>query len=349
VTTIPAELSFIHVSGPEPHVRRTRKILKGHPEIRELFGRNPWTAAITLGIVGGQFVVAYLLRESAWWVVLVASWFLGAFAIHALFAIIHECAHNLVFTRSSWNKALSIVANLPSIFPSAMGFRNYHLIHHRYQGESGWDADLAGETEASWVGRSTPRKLIWMFFFIIVEGILRPARVKKVMLYEPWALANAAAGLFVAVLVAWLWGWASLVYLVLSLVFAVGLHPLGARWIQEHYVFKADQETYSYYGPLNRVSLNVGHHNEHHDFMVVPWNRLPKVRALAPEYYNTLHFHRSWTKLWLRFLFDPKVTLFDRVVRPDHDDVRRQRLTSRETQQIQDDAVAPDKPHATDE
>jgi sphingolipid delta-4 desaturase len=158
------------------------------------------------------------------------------------------------------------------------------------------------------------------------------------MVYEPWALLNLAAGLAAAVLVVLYWGWLSLAYLVLSLVFAVGLHPLGARWIQEHYVFKDNQETYSYYGPLNRLALNVGHHNEHHDFMAVPWNRLPKVRATAPEYYNTLHYHRSWTKLWLKFLFDPSVTLYDRVVRADHDD-ERQGLTSRDTQRIQDDAV----------
>jgi len=347
LATNQAELSFIRVTDPEPHVRRTREILKKHPEIRKLFGRNPWTAALTVAVVAGQFGMAYLLRDSAWWIILLAAWFVGAFPIHALFVVIHECAHNLVFKRTSWNKVVSIIANLPSIFPSAMGFRNFHLIHHRYQGELGWDADLAGEAEAKWVGRSSVRKIIWMLLFIVVEGVMRPARIKKVMLYEPWALANLAAGLAVAVLVTFLWGWASLAYLILSLVFAVGLHPLGARWIQEHYVFKDDQETYSYYGPLNRLSLNVGHHNEHHDFMVVPWNRLPRVRALAPEYYDTLHHHRSWTLLLFRFLFDRSVTLYSRVVRPDHDEVRKQRLTSRETQQIQDTAVPPEAPETS--
>jgi sphingolipid delta-4 desaturase len=156
-------------------------------------------------------------------------------------------------------------------------------------------------------------------------------------------LVNAASGVITAVLVVWFWGWASLAYLVLSLLFAVGLHPLGARWIQEHYVFSKDQETYSYYGPLNRLALNVGYHNEHHDFMMVPWNRLPQLRERAREYYDTLYFHRSWTKLFLRFLFDPSITLFDRVVRPDHDDIKKQRLTSRETDAIQNEAAMPEE------
>ena len=55
----------------------------------------------------------------------------------------------------------------------------------------------------------------------------------------------------------------------------MGLHPLGARWIQEHYLVHGEQETTSYYGILNVPALNVGYHNEHHDFPSVPWNRLP--------------------------------------------------------------------------
>ncbi|NBV52103.1 MAG: hypothetical protein EBR83_00980, partial [Verrucomicrobia bacterium] len=51
-----------------------------------------------------------------------------------------------------------------------------------------------------------------------------------------------------------LWGPKALVYLVLATVFALGLHPVGGRWIQEHVVTAPDQETYSYYGPLNRVA-----------------------------------------------------------------------------------------------
>ncbi len=59
-------------------------------------------------------------------------------------------------------------------------------------------------------------------------------------------------------------------------------------------------ETYSYYGPLNAIMYNVGYHNEHHDFPNVPGSRLAQVRAAAPEFYDNLPHHTSWSKVRAR-------------------------------------------------
>ena len=53
----------------------------------------------------------------------------------------------------------------------------------------------------------------------------------------------------------------------------------------------------------------------HHDFPAVPWHNLPKLRRMAPEVYDRLYSHDSLFKLWLRFLFDPAISLHRRIVR----------------------------------
>jgi sphingolipid delta-4 desaturase len=107
----------------------------------------------------------------------------------------------------------------------------------------------------------------------------------------------------------------ALIYLALSTLFALGLHPVGGRWIQEHYVTREGQETYSYYGPLNKTCFNMGYHNEHHDLATVPWNNLPKLKKMAPEFYDDLASYQSWTAVVLRYIFDPAMSSYSRIVR----------------------------------
>jgi hypothetical protein len=71
----------------------------------------------------------------------------------------------------------------------------------------------------------------------------------------------------------------ALAWLLVSFYLATGPSPLGARWIQEHFVLFGAQETNSYVGPCNRLAFNVGLHNENNDFTGVPWHRLPDYGA----------------------------------------------------------------------
>jgi len=63
------------------------------------------------------------------------------------------------------------------------------------------------------------------------------------------------------------------------------------------------------------LALNMGYHNEHHDLPSIPWNNLPKLRAMAPEFYNNLKYHSSWSRLLFEFIFDKKYSLFSRIER----------------------------------
>ncbi len=303
------------MTGAEPHVGRGRQILATHPELRFLAGHLPQSAGWALLLVATQIGLSLLLMGLPWYVWLPTAYVVGATIDHALFVLIHETAHNLVFRRRTANRLTALVANVPLVFPAAISFCKYHLLHHRHMGEIDLDADIPGPTEARLVGQTTAGKAAWLAALALVLGTIRPRRIKSVPFLDAWTVANMLSqAIAVAALVAWV-GVEPLKYLTASIILAVGLHPLGARWIQEHYVFKAGQETYSYYGPLNRLSFNVGYHNEHHDLITVPWRRLPEVRRGAPEFYDALHAHWSWTGLLVRFLRDRQVTLFSRIVR----------------------------------
>ena len=135
---------------------------------------------------------------------------------------------------------------------------------------------------------------------------------------DRWTWINLGVQIAVNTAVYLAFGPRALAYLALSFFFSIGLHPLGARWIQRHYLTGGgEQETFSYYGMLNRLTFNVGYHTEHHDFPSVAWNRLPDIRAIAPEHYVELRSHMSWTRLLFQFLFDREISLFSRIVRED--------------------------------
>lgn len=311
------KLDYFYSEEQQPHVARCRAIMKDHPEVASLIGRNPWTFAIFLAMFAFQFgLAAYFGRLGIdyWWAALIVAYLVGAFVNHNMYVVIHEATHNLVFKNRLANRWLVIAADLSNGVPGGQGFSTYHLKHHAHQGEHDMDTDLAGKVEAALIGNSWWRKSLWLLFFPLFQ-IHRTYRVKNVTTFSKWVLINIVVVFTVDALMVYFFGWNALVYLVGSMFFAIGLHPLGARWIQEHYTLDGKQETGSYYGPLNNISMNIGYHVEHHDFPAIPWNNLRKLKAMAPEYYDTLNYHPSWFKLWLNFIFNPEYSLYSRVVR----------------------------------
>ena len=313
---------FRHSTAAEPHRDRTKEILRAHPEVRGLIGHDIRSFWFTCGIVAFQFAVAALVAKQPWWVITLVAWFIGAFASHALFVMIHEATHKLIFKRRIGNIVTGLIANLPLSFPSYASFQKYHLKHHAYQGVYELDADIPSKWEARLIGNSAFGKAMWLLLFAFFQ-ITRPFRLKEIPVVDTLTVVNWLTQIAVNA-AAWIvLGPGSVLYFALALLFSIGLHPLGARWIQRHYLTGGDhdQETFSYYGGLNRLAFNVGYHNEHHDLPSVPWSKLPAVTKAAPELYKPLSSHESWGRLLLRFLFDPSLSLWSRMVRSERNGV----------------------------
>lgn len=317
---------FLWTYTEEPHRTRRQAIIKTHPEVTKLCGPEPLTKYLVVLVVSLQMLCAFQLRNAPIlsWRFLLTSYIVGATANQNLFLAIHEISHNLAFRSGPLNRAFAIFANLPIGIPYSAGFRPYHLTHHKSLGVDGLDTDLPTALEAFFLD-SLLGKAFFCTFQIIFYA-LRPVMVYKIP-FTNVHYGNILAQLLFDVCIYRFWGPKALSYFILSSFLAGSLHPCAAHFIAEHYVFKKTistskqpegvpvPETYSYYGPLNVLTYNVGYHNEHHDFPAVPWTRLPQLHDMAKEFYDPLPYHENWPRVLWDFIFDESVGLWCRVKR----------------------------------
>jgi sphingolipid delta-4 desaturase len=300
------------VETPEPHAARRRALLDRYPQVRALFGPCPRTKYVCTLLVCAQVGACYLVSDAPWWVVIATAYLFGGVVNQALFLAIHELSHNLAFKKASHNRLFALFVNLPAGIPVAATFRHYHLLHHAHQGHAALDTDLPSEWERR-VVVGPLRKTVWLLFQGLAYG-LRPLFVhpKKP---DAWEVVNLLVQFTFNWAIWYAFGTKALVYLPLGSVLAMGLHPMAGHFISEHYVFRPGQETYSYYGPLNHLTFNVGYHNEHHDFPFIPGSRLPRLKQLAPDFYDSLLAHRSWTAVLWQYVWRKDVGITSRVKR----------------------------------
>ena len=311
---------FTEVDFGEPHRPRRRRILAAHPEVRELFGYDRRTALVVGVVVAAQLGLAAGLQRltDAGHVpggplpAALLALLVGAVLAHWCAMGVHECSHDLAARTPLGNRLVSLFANLPLVLPAAMSFHRYHVAHHTYLGVRELDTDLAQRFEHRLIDNKRWRKLVVLLLFpglYLLRGAFFAQRPDR------WELLSLALMIAVDALIVATLGGTALLYLFLSFWFGHGIHPVAAHFVHEHYVWLKDQETYSYYGPLNLVTFNVGYHVEHHDLMNIPGWRLPALRRLAPEMYEGLASHTSWTRTLWRYVTDPRIGPYTRQVR----------------------------------
>ena len=78
------------------HRDRAKRMIRNHPEIKNLFGNTPSTAFWCIAFASAQIALAVGLSGQPWWVMLLAAWAIGSWIDVNLFQLAHECNHNLV-------------------------------------------------------------------------------------------------------------------------------------------------------------------------------------------------------------------------------------------------------------
>eukprot|EP00871_Galdieria_phlegrea_P001068 jgi/Galph1/1962/GphlegSOOS_G659.1 len=280
-----------------PHGKRREEILREHPEIAKLYGLHPFSGVYIISLVLLQWLLALVCtRYLPWYCWITVTYAIGAVIDHSLWVLIHDATHNLICSSVSANRFLLCTANIPHIVPSAMMFRYYHILHHIELNKIAKDPDVPAKWEADFVGNRPVRKAFWLFFFFFFQTVRmagyshRTPNIQEIK----WIAVNWVINLTFDIANLYFFGFRVLIFMLLS---------------SEHYPTHPFQSTYSYYGIANRVAFNIGFHNEHHDFPSIPWNRLPKLRKIAPEYYDTLFAYRSYRKLLHDFIMEPRWSL----------------------------------------
>lgn len=325
---------FYWTNEQEPHVQRRKMILKRHPEVTKLTGYEPKTKWYVIGVVLLQLSTAYLLLTThiLSWKFILTAYVIGATANQAIFLAIHELSHNLLFKKPIHNKLFAIFTNIPIGIPYLALFQPYHQLHHKFLGDEHLDTDLP----TRWEGILLSNVLGKVFFATcqIFFYALRPMFITQIR-FTYIHLLNILGQVVADTLIVKFMGIRALGYFIMSSFLAGLLHPCAGHFIAEHYVLNENNaprremdskrttiapellpaETYLYYGPLNRLTWNVGYHNEHHDFPYIAWTKLPELRRIAAEFYEPLPQINSWCGVIWWFCFNDINTLWNRVKR----------------------------------
>ena len=304
--------SFSWKEADEPHAVRRRIILAAHPQIAELFGAEPLTALLIIAIVIVQIFFASLCCDMSWTKIFLFGWSVGGTLNHSLQLAAHELSHNLCFDSAFLNKVMAVICNFPTTVPSAITFARYHMDHHAYQGVDGLDTDIPSDLE-TFTFRSPFAKILWIFLQPLFYAF-RPVCIKPKPIGR-WEMINLGFQILFDVAIVYFFGVKAFSYLIIGTFLGLGLHPAAGHFIAEHYELVSGVETYSYYGAWNYANFNVGYHNEHHDFPRVPWTRLPKLKAIASEYYDSLPQYTSYLALFFTYILYDELGPFARVKR----------------------------------
>lgn len=306
--------SYYDSSGADWHLHRREDMLKKYGRrIKALYGTREEKGVYTAAIFG-LFLVHISLGFWVWdkslklRIGLAAT--VGAFCVFNLQELFHEAFHqkNTMLERL-FLYILTVVADTTflSTGPNfSVYYRFEHARHHLFTGtfqdlDQGffdhWQSSF-GNFENRLIQVLYGMAWLTVFSIFTIEVFaLETVFAQRHSLY--WLMKNPKSGVFVTVLkllfTAYCVYQGCITYFLLSGSFALGGfgHPYIGFWIVQHQCNSRTmfQPTISYGGSRIWHLLNFGalYHVEHHDFPLIPGNRVHKIREIAPEFYEHLH------------------------------------------------------------
>ncbi|KAL9703707.1 hypothetical protein quinque_007225 [Culex quinquefasciatus] len=285
---------FEWVYNEQPHIGRRDVMLKKYPEIKKLYGPDPKFKYIVTAMVLMQIFMLQVMQDQSWKMIVLVAYCFGGVINHSLMLANHEISHNIAFGygRPLANRYFGMWCNLPIGFPMSVSFKKYHILHHRHLADEHLDPDVPSILEAK-LFCTTLGKFIWVvlqpLFYAIRPLFVNPLPVERL------EVINTIVQLAFNTAVVYLFGWKAMFYLIIGSLLAMGLHPVAGHFIAEHYMYAKGFETYSYYGPLNWITL--------------------QLRKIAPEFYDTIPQHTSWVRVLYDFVMDPAIGPYARIKR----------------------------------
>jgi len=321
----------VSVDDARYHNELRKRVLEAHPEAAELIGPDWRTTLFAALMLALHWTIAWGVSLTSWWVAFLAAFVFGQTIYHSVGVLIHENAHRLVFRNARARFAYDVLTEtLVTSFGYQLIYQHNHTMsHHAYLGD--YDRDYEHEDAYFVAARERYRaahplrmRLInigIMLFHLLplsffVDAVLFPRFLAKATGLpvrdrrrknpatrpsrgELYALAVVSLivniGLFAA------FGFLGWLYHIWSMSFVSGRWGASLRGqvLSEHNGEDTENPTRSTYWWGNLIFYNIGYHVEHHTFSTVPWMKLPKLRAIAPEVFNLdneLTYYGWWWK-----------------------------------------------------
>ena len=304
------------------HSSRSKQILRQYPEIRQYFGNYPLSMIPIALLVTGQWSIAWLVQDLAWWQVGLIAFFLGQLVLHSLGVFVHEAAHNLIFkSKLGANLALWLIVCGSLSFGESLAYIGVHSrTHHLQLNDYQYDHELWDRQQVKFAINHVSWRIFASLIHLLPGGVIitdlitpflmnsdeRKVQSAKVSTFMKLLLTLTSIILYIA---AWL-----LISPQAALYLFWSLTLMASNWgitfrgqsIAEHHIYQQGK-TYSTYRWTNVLFFNTGYHDEHHTFPHVPWIYLPKIKQIAPEYFtnDNPYSYFQWWWWWAKSIFTP--------------------------------------------